>query len=263
MNDWLCEGMPQAIADRLSGYRPLRDATGRSSAHVFRLEADGRAPLYLKIEGSGAFAELPDEAARFGWLRSVGLACPEVVAQAADGGRNWLLTTALPGGNLAGEGALSPLARVELVAAALVDLHRLDTCRCPFDHRLDKRIAVAKARMEAGVVDETDFGKARLGRTAASLFADLERTRPETEDLVVTHGDACLPNFVASGNGFSGYIDCSRLGVADRHQDIALACRSIRSNFGDALVQPFLSAYGTAAADPAGLDYYELLDEFF
>ncbi|WP_454850018.1 APH(3')-II family aminoglycoside O-phosphotransferase [Rhizobium binxianense] len=263
MNDRPSEGIPPAMAVRLSGYRPLRDAIGRSSAHVFRLEADGRVPLYLKVEEAGAFAELPDEAARLGWLRSVGLACPQVVAQATDGTRNWLLTTALPGRDLAGDGALSPLTRVELVAAALLGLHRLDIGRCPFDHRLDKRIATARARMEAGVVDETDFDAARLGRTAAALFADLERTRPETEDLVVTHGDACLPNFVASGDGFSGYIDCSRLGVADRHQDIALACRSIRSNFGDALVQPFLSAYGMTAADPARLGYYQLLDEFF
>lgn len=265
MNNWLPEGeeMPPAIAGRLSGYRPLRDAMGRSSAHVFRLEAGGPAPLYLKVEEAGPFAELPDEAARLGWLRSIGLACPDIVAQTADGNRNWLLTTALPGRDLAGDGALSPLRRVELMAAALVALHRLDIGRCPFDHRLDGRIAVAKARMEAGVVDETDFDEARLGRSAAALFADLEKARPEAEDLVVAHGDACLPNFVASENGFSGYIDGSRLGVADRYQDIALACRSIRFNFGEALIEPFLSAYGMTSVDPVRIDYYQLLDEFF
>ncbi|WP_246704460.1 APH(3') family aminoglycoside O-phosphotransferase [Rhizobium sp. P32RR-XVIII] len=265
MNDWLPEreGMPPAIAAHLSGYRPLRDAMGRSAANVFRLEADGRTPLYLKVEKAGPFPELSDEAARLGWLKSMGLACPDVVAQTADGARNWLLMTALPGCDLASNSAFSPLKRVEITAAALVELHRLDVGLCSFDHRLERRIAAAKARMEAGVVDETDFDAVRMGRSAAALFTDLENMRPGSEDLVVTHGDACLPNFIALNGGFSGYIDSSRLGVADRYQDIALACRSIQFNLGAALVRPFLDAYGMADIDPARLDYYQLLDEFF
>ncbi|ABC91714.1 putative aminoglycoside 3`-phosphotransferase protein [Rhizobium etli CFN 42] len=257
------QALPGALGERLSGYRFERDALGRSAASVFRLKGEGLPALYLKVEAAGPFGELADEAARLGWLNASSLPCPEVIARESDGERNWLLVSALPGTDLASASALAPLARVELLAEALLDLHRLPITSCPFDHRLEKRLPVAKARMDGGIVDEEDFDPARLGKSAAELFAALESMRPTDEDLVVTHGDACLPNFVVSGGQFSGYIDCSRLGVADRYQDIALACRSITDNFGEALVQPFLHRYGLPAPDPARLDYYQLLDEFF
>ncbi|MBB4190974.1 aminoglycoside 3'-phosphotransferase-2 [Rhizobium aethiopicum] len=257
------ERLPGPLAARLAGYRMQRDALGRSAASVFRLAGEGLPALYLKVEAAGPFGELADEAARLDWLKACRLPCPEVIARESDGERNWLLVSALPGTDLASASALTPLARVELLAGALLDLHRLPIASCPFDHRLEKRLPVAKAHMEAGTVDEEDFDAARLGKRAAELFAALESMRPTDEDLVVTHGDACLPNFVASGGQFSGYIDCSRLGVADRHQDIALACRSIAYNFGEALLQPFLDRYGLPAPDPARLGYYQLLDEFF
>ncbi|ANL22794.1 aminoglycoside 3'-phosphotransferase protein [Rhizobium sp. N113] len=257
------ERLPGPLAARLSGYRMEREALGRSAASVFRLEGEGLPALYLKVEAAGRFGELADEAARLAWLKGCRLPCPEVIARESDGERNWLLVSALPGTDLASASALMPLARVELLAEALLDLHRLPIASCPFDHRLEMRLPVAKARMEAGIVDEEDFDPARLGKRAAELFAALESMRPTNEDLVVTHGDACLPNFVASRGQFFGYIDCSRLGVADRYQDIALACRSIAYNFGEALVQPFLDRYGLPAPDPARLGYYQLLDEFF
>ncbi|WP_037173068.1 APH(3') family aminoglycoside O-phosphotransferase [Rhizobium sp. Pop5] len=251
------------VAERLSAYRMERDALGRSAASVFRLEALGLPTLYLKAEEAGPFGELADEADRLRWLKASGLPCPDVIAEESDGVHNRLLIDALPGTDLASASALTPLARVESLAAALLDLHRLPIASCPFDHRLEKRLPIARARMEAGIVDEEDFDASRLGKTAAELFAELKRLRPGDEDLVVSHGDACLPNFIASDDRFSGYIDCSRLGVADRYQDIALACRSIADNFGKGLVQPFLDRYGLPAPNPARLDYYQLLDEFF
>ncbi|MGO6981915.1 APH(3') family aminoglycoside O-phosphotransferase [Rhizobium leguminosarum] len=252
-----------ALDARLAGYRFERDALGRSAASVFRLEALGLPTLYLKVEQAGPFGELADEAGRLRWLKASGLPCPDIIAEDSDGVHNRLLISALPGSDLTSASALTPPARVELLAIALLDLHRLPIASCPFDHRLERRVAAAKARMQAGIVDETDFDETRVGKSAEALFAELESGRPGREDLVVTHGDACLPNFIALEDGNSGYIDCSRLGVADRYQDIALACRSIDYNFGEALVQPFLDRYGMPATDPARLNYYQLLDEFF
>ena len=116
---------------------------------------------------------------------------------------------------------------------------------------------------EAGAVDESDFDDERQGMTAAEAFAQLAALKPASEDIVVTHGDACMPNFVAVGKRFSGFVDCGRLGLADRHQDLALACWSIRHNIGGQWVQPFLDRYGFTGVDPSRLSYYRLLDEFF
>ena len=255
--------IPTRLRDALAGYEWRQDALGHSSAHVFRLESDGRAPVYLKTELADPLGELAGEVARLRWLASQGLACPDVITHEKDGEREWLLMSALPGSDLVSAERLQPLERVRLLADALRRLHSVDIAGCPFDHRLGNRIAEARARMLAGRVDEDDFDDARLGRSAEDLFRELEAKRPSAEDFVVTHGDACLPNFMADGDRFSGYIDCGRLGIADRHQDIALACGSIEYNFGKGLVFEFLKAYGNFEPQPEKMAFYRLLDEFF
>jgi aminoglycoside 3'-phosphotransferase II len=52
-------------------------------------------------------------------------------------------------------------------------------------------------------------------------------------------------------------------GVGDRHQDLALAMRSLAFNFGADTVATFLSAYGGAPIDPRALEFFTILDEFF
>ena len=255
--------LPVSLRSHLGGYEWRREALGRSSACVFRLEAESRPRLYLKVEEAGPFCELADEAERLVWLASRGLACPEVIAHESDGERSFLLMTALPGADLVTASTLLPEERVEVLASALSTLHSLDVSTCPFDHRLDNRLSAAGARMRAGVVDETDFDEKRLGKSAFFLFGELQRLRQTSENLVVAHGDACLPNFMVAEGRFAGYIDCCRLGVADRYQDIALACRSIAHNFGEEFVRLFLNGYGLSIIDPVKMDYYQLLDEFF
>lgn len=256
------DDLPPDWRIRMSQYRFEPDEVGQSSAGVFKLVGDGEPSLFLKCEPAGPFAELPDEAIRLRWLAGAGIACPNVVAQDVHEGQNWLLMTAVVGRDLS-VASITPQQCIEIMVTALRLLHAVDIRTCPFDHSLSNRMALAKVRMEADEVDEDDFDDVRLGQSAENLFRLLERQKPDGADLVVTHGDACLPNLLADDGRFSGFIDCARLGVADRYQDLALAYRSVCENLGAAWGQPFLDLYGVPMPDRAKLDYYQLLDEFF
>jgi aminoglycoside 3'-phosphotransferase-2 len=258
----LLANLPMGWAAHLAGYAWRRETIGRSGAAVIRLEASDRPTLFLKTEPVGPFCELPDEIVRLRWLSGSGISCPKVLAEQKHGQRHWLLMSALPGSDLTSSPDLVPERIVELAADALRQLHALDARACPFDHRIDLRIARARERLEAGLVDEEDFDEERLGRSAVDLFEELVRRRPGDEDLVVAHGDACLPNLLAQDGWFTGFIDCARLGVTDRHQDLALAAWSIQHNLGTEWVGRFFRHYGRDA-DPERLAYYRLLDEFF
>ncbi|SDP06533.1 Phosphotransferase enzyme family protein [Paenibacillus sp. yr247] len=87
--------------------------------------------------------------------------------------------------------------------------------------------------------------------------------KPITEDLVFTHGDYCLPNIIINNGKVHGFIDWGRAGVADRYQDLALAIRSIKYNFGNEYIYAFLDNYGLTELDESKVIYYQLMDEFF
>ncbi len=254
--------LPENFRPLVAGYDWNRDTLGQSDSSIFLLQAPDRPMLVLKVEAASPFGEYVDEAARLDWLASQGMPCPRVIARAFETETNWLLLRAVEGTDLAST-TRPPRDRIAILADALKRLHALDVAGCPFDHRIERRIALASARTEAGLVDEDDFDETRIGRTATDLFAELQARLPSPDTLVVTHGDACLPNIIEKDGRFSGFIDCSRLGVADRYQDIALACRSITHNLGEEWVEPFLAAYGIDTDDPDKRDFYCLLDEFF
>lgn len=239
-----------------------RQTIGESRADVFRLRRNDGADVFVKSEEAGPLSELPQEIARLRWMRQMGLPCPEVLQTATAHGRHWLLMTAVAGRDLASATDLAPAQVVGLIAQALRVLHAVPWQQCPFDHRPARRVDDARAQVQAGLVDESGFDEERLGRTAAEVFAQLQEHMPETLDAVVAHGDACLPNLMADGDAFSGFIDCGRLGVSDRYQDLALASRSITRNLGAQWVAPFFEAYGVAP-DARRIRFYTLLDEFF
>ncbi|MGJ4855891.1 APH(3') family aminoglycoside O-phosphotransferase [Labrys sp. La1] len=246
----------------LKGYGWKTQSAGASGAGVFRLEAPGKPDLFVKTEELSSLGELPDEGPRLEWLSARGILCPKPLAEARHGGRHWLLMSAIPGAVLSSRTGLTPEQAVDIAADALRHLHALDIADCPFDHCANSRIALAEARVKAGLVDEEDFDEERTGQTAADVFAELQLQRPRLEELVVTHGDATLENLLADKGAFSGFIDCARAGLADRHQDLALATRSIRDRFGAVLIERFFARYGITP-DPDRMAFYLLLDEFF
>ena len=90
----------------------------------------------------------------------------------------------------------------------------------------EKRVKEGRVELECNI---SDFGLSEID-SPWKLLTYLKENQP-AEDIVLTHGDYCLPNIFAEGDQISGFIDLGRMGPADRWQDIALAIRSLRDNF--------------------------------
>jgi kanamycin kinase/streptomycin 3"-kinase/aminoglycoside 3'-phosphotransferase-2 len=244
--------------------------TGRSSAEV-RRAPDGAA--YAK-SGSGIVRrDLLAERDRLEWLAGTDLPSPRILDWADDGELAVLTTSTVPGVAMSDLPAPSVPGAVRSLGHFLTRLHAVARESCPFERWLAVTVPVARVRVDQGLVDEDDFDDERDGRSAEDLLDELVDGRPRAEklelrDLVVCHGDACLPNFLVDPDSLAvtGMIDVHRLGVADRHLDLALAMRSISDTtlnpaYGAPAAEALLTAYGVTA-DPWRLDFYCLLDEF-
>jgi kanamycin kinase/aminoglycoside 3'-phosphotransferase-2 len=254
---------------RFSRHRWIPVTEGHSGAGVWRLE--GRPTYYVKIAERSAHPDsgfdLVAETERLRWLAGRGLPVPEVV----DSGPTWLVTTAVPGRPAS---AAWPAERLAGVVDALADitrtLHQLPVANCPFDRSLAVTMPHARQAAVEGLIDLADLDQERRGWDAGRLLSTLEATRPAVEEVVVCHGDLCLPNVLLDPETLriTGLIDLGRLGIADRYADLALATRSLRADDLNPQFRPehadrFLARYGESPVDAQRLEFYRLLDEFF
>jgi aminoglycoside phosphotransferase len=136
-----------------------------------------------------------------------------------------------------------------IMGRALRELHEVPVSECPFDERLDVKLARVAERVREGLVEGHEAPE--------ELYRRLVAERPATEDLVVTHGDFHPANVLASHKGEAILIDLGALGVADRYVDLAVALRHLEGR----AAEDFLEAYGLREPDEAKLSYYGLLHE--
>ncbi len=251
--------LPDALKRVLPAARWERVSGGQSGAQVWKSTR-----FVVKVQARSPHAvSLQQERERLRWLHGR-LPAPQVVAFEVEDGREFLAMTRVPGIPMSHPDALlHPERTVTLLARALRELHALPIRDCPFRQTLDVTLPLARERVQAGRIDETDFDGDRAGRSAVSVFNELARTRPAQEDLVVAHGDATLDNLILNGEFVEALIDVGRLGIADRHADLALAHRSVRSELGERYATQFLDLYGRALVDDTKLAYYRLHDELF
>jgi len=241
---------------------------GESGAAVWRCTQPGHAAWYLKAAPVDPRRGLEREAACMRWMREHAVPVPAVLAYRRANDIEYLLSEAgvgVPASD--SEWAQAGTRVAAALGHGLARLHSTDVTTCPFNRRVQSQLDEARDRIAAGRVNEDDFDAARLGRVAADLFVDVLDMVPLHEDLVLVHGDFCLPNVLLSeidgGLQITGLVDCGRAGIGDRHQDLALAIRSLIFNFGADTVATFLAAYGGAPIDPKTLEFFTILDEFF
>lgn len=209
--------------------------------------------------------DIVGEAVRLRWLQGR-VPCAVPLHAGYDGAQAWLLTSEVPGrsGDAWLEHDPASLPRVIAgFARFLRQLHALPVDECPFDAGAAVRLAAARARVTAHLVDEDDFDADHEGWSAAEVLAKVEAIAPSARGRVVTHGDFSLGNLMLDAAGrATGCIDVGRLGTADAYQDIAILWNNLDDHGAEAQ-RSFLREMGIGEVDAARLDFHRCLDELF
>ncbi|PTS89660.1 APH(3')-I family aminoglycoside O-phosphotransferase [Sphingomonas sp. HMWF008] len=258
--------VPACMAEQINGYQWSRDLVGESGGVVYRLHDKAGAPdLFLKHGRDGVADDITDEMVRLRWLAGH-LPVPEVVHFVRAPDEAWLLMTALPGRTafqlLDDAGEDDRIAIVDALAGFLRRLHAIPLSDCPFASDHAYRLARARERIDAGLVEEDDFDAEREGWTAEQVWDALQAKLPLAPDPVVTHGDFSLDNILLRDGAVIGCIDAGRVGIADRYQDLAILWNCL-GEFDPRLQGRLFDRYGTTGVDRAKLHFHLMLDELF
>lgn len=242
----------------------FRNLIGEAGAAVHRLALPDAPDLYLKHGRGEVATDMMDEAVRLCWL-GPHVSTPQMLHVSTDADAAWLLTTALPGRTaydlLTSDPSQAPHI-IDRLAAFLKTLHAIPVALCPFDSGPDRRLPLAHARMQAGLVDVDDFDATHEGWSAQQVWDEMIALRPAVIDPVVTHGDYSLDNILIVEGEVSGCIDVGRLGIADRYQDLTILWNNL-DEFGPDAQTRLLTAYGVAEPNEDKLRFHLALDEFF
>ena len=151
---------------------------------------------------------------------------------------------------------------MDSLGRVLRDLHSLTDC--PFERPLASVVAAAEDVVRRDAVNPAFLTDEWRRLKPSELLDRVVAERPYVEsvaELVVCHGDACLPNvfFDPVTLEVTGLIDLGRLGIADRYSDLALTTIQLVDEWS-ADPAPFLSAYGLPDPDQRRLEFFRLLD---
>ncbi|WP_431477542.1 APH(3')-I family aminoglycoside O-phosphotransferase [Massilia eburnea] len=257
--------LPPNMAVELLGYRWVRNTVGQSGCAVYRLYGKTGAPdLFLKYGEGKLVDDIGDEAAKLRWLGGH-VPMPTIVQFACTSNAAWLLMTEVPGETAYQIMKTCPDRRADIVDAVAMFLrriHAIPTGDCPFTSSHEYRLLRARARIDAGLVDEDDFDEDREGWNAEQIWDAMQGLLPHVVDPVVTHGDFSLDNLLIRGGKVVGCIDAGRVGIADRYQDLAIAWNCL-GEFGASYQERFLMRYGVHELDRRKLEFHLMLDELF
>lgn len=226
----------------------------------------------LKVQPANEESE--NEYLMMKWLKGK-LLVPEVIAYEKSCDKSYLLMSRINGVMACDDHYMNtPELLVELLSNAMHMLWEVDIAACPGKINLDKKLEMAAYNVEHDLVDLDNVQPDTFGeggfKNPKELLNWLIKNRPQ-EELVLSHGDFCLPNIFFTEDKLSGFIDLGKMCVADKYQDIALCYRSLTNNlngsYGGAVrrkldVDNFFDKLGIAP-DWDKIRYYILLDELF
>ena len=214
--------LPETIRALLPEAEFTLDDLGRSQAQVLLFE-----DCVLKIEKDcNASAK---ELNMMRWLHGK-LPVPEVLAADMVEDTRYLLMSRIPGNYLCAGFILDDQERLaDLVSKGLQQMWSVDITGCPTDRSLDAKFLEIETGIRNGSItmdqarQEETYGPSGF-KSPAELFDWLVKHRPQ-EELVLSHGDFCLPNILCNMHGLTGFIDLGCAGVADKWVDIEMTIR--------------------------------------
>ena len=260
--------LPKEIKERIGNRTYTLDAIGMSDSQVLLFD-----DMVLKIQPEGAEAQTERKMMR--WMQNK-LPVPEILCHEVEEGHSFLLMSRV-GGKMSCDLSFinDPERLIDVLCEGLKMLWNADISDCPCDGSIERHLAAAEYNVRSGLVDLGNVEPETFGENGFmdpdDLLAWLKANRPK-EDIVLSHGDYCLPTIFADEDGkVSSFIDLGRAGMADRYRDIAICYRSLTSNlhgsYGDHPTVEFdpnkLFKRLEIEPDWDKIRYYILMDELF
>ena len=259
--------IPDSIKKELKNETYDLDSVGLSGSSIL-LFSD----KVLKIQDNSDEAD--HEVRAMQWLEGH-LSVPKIIVHEFSGNKSYLLMTRAVGQMSCSEYYLDDSEKLtSMLAQALHELWKIDISDCPLDRSLERKLEMARYRVKNNLVDMENVEPDTFGpdgfEDPEALLQWLIAHKP-TEELVLSHGDFCLPNIYIEDEKKISFIDLGRTGVADKWQDIALCYRSLKYNYDGKYGGKEYPGYEPnmlfdklgLAPDWEKIRYYILLDELF
>lgn len=262
--------LPGKISNLIADEKYEIDHIGMSKASIFVYENK-----ILKVQEYNEEAE--NEYRMLQYLYDK-LPVPLIYAHEVSDGKSFLLMSKCVGEMACfHEYMNNPALLCKLLANGLKRLWSIDISDCLSDQRLSRKLIKAAYNIENALVDldqaEPDTFSEKGFRNPSELLQWLYENKPE-EELVLSHGDYCLPNIFGIHDEVTGYIDLGRTGIADKWCDIALCYRSLSHNYSGKYKCNQNNSYSDyddlllfreldIKPDWEKIRYYILLDELF
>ncbi len=259
--------LPESIEALIEDEKYSTDDIGMSDSQVLIFK-----DKVLKIQPDNEASEGEYEIMK--WLQGK-VPVPGILDFQCLNGKTFLLMTKMSGKMCCDdEYTKEPEKLAALLSKGLKMWWKVDTKGCPRNYSLDKKLQLAEYRVRNNLVNVDDFEAGTIGdggfKCPEDLLKWLEDNRPE-EELMLSHGDFCLPNVFADKGKISGFIDFQMTGVCDKWQDIALCYRSLKhklqrkysgkqyKNYNDNMIFEKLGI----ELDWDKIRYYMFMDELF
>ena len=147
-----------------------------------------------------------------------------------------------------------------ILGQSLKIIHDQNIEKCPFEFDLDKEVQSFIDSIKNSVVKQEMLEEFFPNCSKEEIVLKVESLVPERWDLVLSHGDYCLPNILIKDNKLSGFIDLGDAGIIDRNFDIYYGLWSLKYNGLGEYCEQFLDVYDREKISFGTIKLIELLD---